>query len=251
MVVHSGARLGSDGFGYVHAGGAHRKIPHVGGCVIEDDVEIGANTTVDRGSIGDTRIGAGSKLDNFVHLGHNVQVGRGCLILAQVGISGSTVIEDGVIVGGQAGIGGHLRIGRGARIGAQAGVMGSVPAGETWSGYPARPPRGGDAGIGRAVPARRARATVGTFACRPRTGTRRTAGRGRGAELMVTSSTREGAALGRRAVAPQLADMVPRRTIAGAVMLHGVGLHLGRPCTPDLSPGRARLGGPLPPYRSS
>jgi UDP-3-O-[3-hydroxymyristoyl] glucosamine N-acyltransferase len=141
VVVHAGARLGSDGFGYVFGDGAHRKIPHVGRCIVEDDVEIGANTTIDRGSVDDTVIGAGSKIDNLVHLGHNVRVGRLCLIMAQVGVAGSATIEDGVIIAGQAGVGGHLTIGRGARIAGQAGVFGSVPEGETWGGYPARPQR--------------------------------------------------------------------------------------------------------------
>ena len=139
--IHSGARIGSDGFGYVYRDGAHEKIPHVGRCVIENDVEIGANTTIDRGSIDDTVIGAGTKIDNLVHLGHNVRVGKLCLIMAQVGVAGSTHIGDGVIMAGQAGIGGHIEIGDRVRIGGQAGVFGSVPAGETWSGYPARPHR--------------------------------------------------------------------------------------------------------------
>lgn len=139
VILHSGVRLGSDGFGYVFRGGAHEKIPHVGRCIIHDDVEIGANSTVDRGSIDDTVIGAGTKIDNLVHVGHNVRIGRLCLLMAQVGVSGSTHIEDGCIIAGQAGIGGHITIGPRARIGGQAGVFGSVPAGETWSGYPARP----------------------------------------------------------------------------------------------------------------
>ncbi len=137
--VHAGARLGSDGFGYVFRGGAHEKIPHVGRCLVEDDVEIGANTTIDRGSIDDTIIGAGTRIDNLVHIAHNVRIGRLCLIMAQVGIAGSTRVGDGVILAGQAGLQGHVTLGAGARIGAQAGVFGDVPAGETWSGYPARP----------------------------------------------------------------------------------------------------------------
>jgi UDP-3-O-[3-hydroxymyristoyl] glucosamine N-acyltransferase len=141
VVVHSGVRLGSDGFGYVYREGVHQKIPHVGRCVIEDDVEIGANTTIDRGSVDETVIGAGTKIDNLVHLGHNVRVGRLCLIMAQVGVAGSTRIEDGAILAGQVGVGGHVTIGQGARIGGQAGVFGDVPARATWSGYPARPHR--------------------------------------------------------------------------------------------------------------
>ena len=139
--VHAGARLGSDGFGYVYRDGAHAKIPHVGRCLVESDVEIGANTTIDRGSIDDTVIGAGTKIDNLVHVAHNVRVGRLCLLMAQVGIAGSVHVEDGCILAGQVGISGHVTIGRGARLAAQAGVFGSIPSGETWSGYPARPHR--------------------------------------------------------------------------------------------------------------
>jgi UDP-3-O-[3-hydroxymyristoyl] glucosamine N-acyltransferase len=141
VIVQSGAVLGSDGFGFVFRDGAHQKIPHVGRCVLESDVEIGANTTIDRGSVGDTVIGAGTKIDNLVQIGHNVRIGKLCLIMAQVGISGSTRIGDGVIIAGQAGLAGHISIGDGARIAGQAGVFGDVPAGETWSGYPARPHR--------------------------------------------------------------------------------------------------------------
>jgi UDP-3-O-[3-hydroxymyristoyl] glucosamine N-acyltransferase len=139
VIVHAGARLGSDGFGYVFREGRHEKIPHVGRCIIEDDVEIGANTTIDRGSIDDTVIGAGTKIDNLVHVAHNVRIGRLCLIMAQVGIAGSVRVEDGCVVAGQVGISGHHTIGKGATLAAQAGVFGDVPAGETWSGYPARP----------------------------------------------------------------------------------------------------------------
>ncbi|HEY6089409.1 MAG TPA: UDP-3-O-(3-hydroxymyristoyl)glucosamine N-acyltransferase [Gemmatimonadaceae bacterium] len=138
-IIHSGARIGCDGFGYVLRDGAHSKIPHVGRCIIGDDVEIGANTTIDRGSIDDTVIGSGTKIDNLVHIAHNVRVGEKCLIMAQVGVAGSVTIGDGAILAGQAGISGHLSIGAGARLAAQAGVFGDIPAGETWSGYPARP----------------------------------------------------------------------------------------------------------------
>ena len=141
VIVHSGARVGSDGFGYVFRDGVHNKIPHVGGCIIGDDVEIGANSTIDRGSIDDTIIGAGTKIDNLVHIAHNVRIGKLCLLMAQVGVAGSVVIEDGCIIAGQAGLSGHITIGAGARLAAQAGVFGDVPAGETWSGYPARPHR--------------------------------------------------------------------------------------------------------------
>lgn len=143
VVLHSGVRVGAEGFGYADPedGSLPVKMPQVGGCVIEDEVEIGANSTVDRGSLGDTVIGAGTKIDNLVHVGHNVRVGRGCLIVAQVGVAGSTELGDGVQVGGQAGISGHLTVGDGARIGAQAGVIGDVPPGADYSGYPARPHR--------------------------------------------------------------------------------------------------------------
>ena len=139
VIVHAGARLGSDGFGYVFREGKHDKIPHVGRCVIEDDVEIGANTTIDRGSIDDTVIGAGTKIDNLVHIAHNCRLGRLCLVMAQVGMAGSVRVEDGAIIAGQVGISGHHTIGKGATLAAQAGAFGDIPAGETWSGYPARP----------------------------------------------------------------------------------------------------------------
>jgi UDP-3-O-[3-hydroxymyristoyl] glucosamine N-acyltransferase len=138
-IVHSGARLGSDGFGYTFVDGQHRKIPQVGGVHIGNDVEIGANTCIDRGSVGPTEIGNGVKVDNLVHIGHNVRVGDMAIIVAQVGISGSTTIGRGVTLAGQAGLAGHIHIGDGAIIGAQAGVISSVPAGATYSGYPARP----------------------------------------------------------------------------------------------------------------
>ena len=138
VIVHAGTRIGVDGFGYVQQDGQHAKVPQVGGCIIEDDVEIGANCTIDRGSIGCTRIGAGSKLDNLVHVGHNVVIGRHSLVVAQVGVAGSTRMGDRVALGGQAGLVGHLKIGAGARIGAQAGVISDVAPGQVVSGYPAR-----------------------------------------------------------------------------------------------------------------
>lgn len=140
-IIHSGARIGSDGFGYAFADGAHRKIPHVGRCIVGNDVEIGANTAIDRGSIDDTVIGDGTKIDNLVHIAHNVRIGRLCLLMAQVGVAGSVRIEDGAILAGQVGVSGHHTIGKGATLAAQAGVFGDIPAGETWSGYPARPHR--------------------------------------------------------------------------------------------------------------
>lgn len=138
-ILHSGVRLGVDGFGYVPANGALQKIPQVGTCVIGADVEIGANSTVDRGSIGPTEIGDGVKIDNMVHVGHNARIGPGSILVAQTGIAGSTRIGRGVTIGGQVGTAGHMEIGDGATIAAQAGVFGDVPAGATYSGYPARP----------------------------------------------------------------------------------------------------------------
>jgi UDP-3-O-[3-hydroxymyristoyl] glucosamine N-acyltransferase len=140
-ILHAGVRAGADGFGYSSGRAGHRKIMHVGRCVIGSDVEIGANTTLDRGSIGDTVIGAGCKIDNLVQIGHNVRIGEHCVIAAQVGVSGSARLGRLVTLGGQAGLAGHIRIGDGATIAAQAGVFGNVPAGVTVSGYPARPHR--------------------------------------------------------------------------------------------------------------
>lgn len=140
VIVHGGAVLGSDGFGYVpgKAGEPHRKIPHVGRCLIGDDVEIGANTCVDRGSVDDTVIGSGTKIDNLVHIAHNVHIGARCLIMAQAGVAGSVQVEDDVIIGGQAGIADHLTIGRGARLLVQAGTIADIPADATFFGTPAR-----------------------------------------------------------------------------------------------------------------
>jgi UDP-3-O-[3-hydroxymyristoyl] glucosamine N-acyltransferase len=141
VVIYPGVRIGQDGFGFAVTTEGFLSVPQLGRVMIEDDVEVGANTTIDRGSLHDTVIGAGSRLDNLVQIGHNVRIGRACVIVGQVGISGSTIIEDQVMVGGQAGLVGHLRIGRGARIGAQAGVMANVPAGADVVGSPAQPVR--------------------------------------------------------------------------------------------------------------
>ncbi|MBK5186714.1 MAG: UDP-3-O-(3-hydroxymyristoyl)glucosamine N-acyltransferase [Gemmatimonadaceae bacterium] len=139
--LHAGVRAGSDGFGYVPSKNGIQKVPHVGRCIIEDDVEVGANSTIDRGSIADTVIGAGSKLDNLVMIAHNVRLGRMCLIAAQSGIAGSTKLGDGCMIGGQVGVTGHLELGNNVKLGAGSGVMDDIPDGEMWSGAPARPHR--------------------------------------------------------------------------------------------------------------
>lgn len=143
VIIHSGACVGSDGFGYTFVDGAHRKMPQVGRAVIEDEVEIGANVTIDRGSLGDTVIGAGSKIDNLVHLAHNVKIGALSLFAALSGVAGSTRLGKQTWVGGRVGIINQLDVGDGARIAVGSMVMRDVPAGETVSGYPARPHREG------------------------------------------------------------------------------------------------------------
>ncbi len=134
VVVHSGARIGQDGFGFAMGARGHLKVPQIGRVIIQDDVEIGAGATIDRGANRDTVIGEGTKIDNLVQIGHNVVIGRHCILVAQSGVSGSTVIEDFAALGGQAGIAGHLHLGAGAQIAADAGLMNDVPAGERWGG---------------------------------------------------------------------------------------------------------------------
>lgn len=158
VVLHAGAVVGSDGFGYAFdpsaeaspdgskgaaddPGGAHLKVPQIGIVRIEDDVEIGANSCVDRAALGETVIGRGTKIDNLVQVAHSVRLGRNCALAAHTGISGSTVVGDGVQFGGRAGVADHVTVGDGARIAAAAGVMRDVPAGETWGGSPAQPVR--------------------------------------------------------------------------------------------------------------
>jgi UDP-3-O-[3-hydroxymyristoyl] glucosamine N-acyltransferase len=138
-VIHSGTVLGADGFGYLTIAGKHRKIAQIGHVSLGDDVEIGANTTIDRARTGATRIGSGTKIDNLVHIGHNCEIGEDCIIIAQVGLAGGVEVEHHVIIGGQTGIKEQVKIGAGAVIGAQTGVMGDVPAGAFVSGYGARP----------------------------------------------------------------------------------------------------------------
>ncbi|MGH6719121.1 MAG: UDP-3-O-(3-hydroxymyristoyl)glucosamine N-acyltransferase [Alphaproteobacteria bacterium] len=137
--IHEGARIDSEGFGFASDGGRHLRIPHVGRVVIGDDVEIGANTTVDRGTVGDTAIGPGTMIDNLVQIAHNVTIGRGCVIAGQVGIAGSTVLGDYVVIGGQAGLAGHLTVGAGAVVAARSAVKGDLAPGGTYAGTPAIP----------------------------------------------------------------------------------------------------------------
>ena len=138
VTLHDGVVVGSDGFGFARQkDGSHLKIPQHADVVIEDDVEIGANSTVDRPAIGETRISAGTKIDNLVHIAHGVTIGRRALLAAQVGIAGSTVIEDDVMMAGQTGVTGHVRVGKGAMIGAKSAVLQSVDDGAFVTGHPA------------------------------------------------------------------------------------------------------------------
>jgi UDP-3-O-[3-hydroxymyristoyl] glucosamine N-acyltransferase len=141
VYIYPGARIGQDGFGFASSDRGFITVPQLGRVILEDDVEVGANSTIDRGSALDTVIGAGSRLDNLVQIGHNVRLGRCCVIVSQAGVSGSTVLDDFVMVGGQGGLTGHLHVGRKARIGAQAGVMADVAAGAEVVGSPAMPVR--------------------------------------------------------------------------------------------------------------
>ncbi len=139
--IHAGAVIGSDGFGYVFDAGVHRKIPQIGNVIIGDDVEIGSNTSVDRGALGSTVIGKGTKIDNLVQVGHNVELGDYCILCAQVGIAGSAKLGKYTVLAGQVGIAGHLKIGNQVTIGSKSGVMHNIPDGEQWLGIPAQPDR--------------------------------------------------------------------------------------------------------------
>src|SRR5829696_6113120 len=141
VIIHPGVRIGQDGFGYAMGATGHRKVPQVGRVIIQDHVEIGANTTIDRGASRDTVIGEGTKVDNLVQIAHNVVIGRHCVIVGQVGISGSATLEDFVVLGGQVGVVGHVRIGLGAQIAGSSNVNSDVPPGARWGGTPAKPVR--------------------------------------------------------------------------------------------------------------
>ncbi|MGE0564571.1 MAG: UDP-3-O-(3-hydroxymyristoyl)glucosamine N-acyltransferase [Pseudolabrys sp.] len=141
VIVHSGCRIGQDGFGYQPGPKGLRKVPQIGRVIIQDEVEIGANSTIDRGGMRDTVIGEGTKIDNLVQIAHNVVIGRHCIIVSQAGISGSVTIGDRAMLGGQAGIADNLTIGEGAQIAAKSGVMTDVPDGGRWGGAPAMPLR--------------------------------------------------------------------------------------------------------------
>jgi UDP-3-O-[3-hydroxymyristoyl] glucosamine N-acyltransferase len=139
VIIHAGCKIGQDGFGFVMGGQGHLKIPQVGRVIIQDDVEIGAGSAVDRGAIRDTVIGEGSKIDNLVQIGHNVSIGRHCVLVAQTGISGSSTLEDFVVLGARVGVNNNVTIGEGAQIAAISVVHGDVPAGARWGGTPAKP----------------------------------------------------------------------------------------------------------------
>lgn len=141
VVFHAGVQIGQDGFGYVPGKNGPEKIPQIGRVIIQDDVEIGANTTIDRGGMTDTVIGEGTKIDNLVQIAHNVRIGRGCILAAHCGLSGSVTLGDFVMLGGRVGLADHIAVGSGARLAASSGVMDNVPAGEIWAGAPAIPMR--------------------------------------------------------------------------------------------------------------
>jgi len=139
--IHAGTVVGSDGFGYVLDNGSHRKIPQVGNVIVQDDVEIGANVTIDRGALGPTLIGRGTKIDNLVQIAHNVTIGEHSLVVAQAGVAGSTRLGNYVTLAGQVGLAGHLKIGSGVTVAAQSGVMHDIADGQKWFGTPAQPDR--------------------------------------------------------------------------------------------------------------
>lgn len=139
VIVHAGVRIGQDGFGFAMGPGGHQKVPQIGRVIIQDDVEIGANSCIDRGALKDTIIGEGTKIDNLVQIGHNAVIGRHCVIVGQVGIAGSAELGDFVVIGGQAGVVGHVKVGAGAQIAGGSHAKDDVPAGARMVGTPARP----------------------------------------------------------------------------------------------------------------
>ena len=139
VIIHPGCKIGQDGFGFVMGGKGHLKVPQIGRVIIQDDVEIGAGTTIDRGAIRDTVIGEGTKIDNLVQVGHNVSIGRHCIMAAQSGISGSSTLEDFVVLGGGVGVSDHVTIGEGAQLAGASNVHADVPSGARWAGTPAKP----------------------------------------------------------------------------------------------------------------
>ncbi|WP_169569183.1 UDP-3-O-(3-hydroxymyristoyl)glucosamine N-acyltransferase [Sneathiella limimaris] len=139
VTLHSGVRIGCDGFGFAPDPSGHIKIPQLGRVLIGSNVEIGANTAIDRGAGPDTIIGDGCWIDNLCQIGHNVQMGRGCILAAQTGVSGSSVLEDFVVLGGQVGLAGHIKIGMGTQVTAKSGVISDIPPGQVYAGFPARP----------------------------------------------------------------------------------------------------------------
>jgi UDP-3-O-[3-hydroxymyristoyl] glucosamine N-acyltransferase len=141
VIVHGGAKIGQDGFGFVPGAKGPERMPQIGRVVIQDDVEIGANSTVDRGAMSDTVIGEGTKIDNLVQIGHNVRIGRGCIIAGHCGLSGSVTLGDFVMLGGRVGVADHVSIGTGAQVAASSGLMHDIPSGERWAGLPAQPTR--------------------------------------------------------------------------------------------------------------
>lgn len=141
VIIHAGVAIGQDGFGFAMGGQGHLKVRQIGRVIIQDWVEIGANSAIDRGALRDTIVGEGTKIDNLVQIGHNVVIGRHCVLVGQVGISGSTILEDFAVMGGQSGTVGHIKIGAGAQVAGNSGVAESIPAGERWGGTPAKPLR--------------------------------------------------------------------------------------------------------------
>lgn len=139
VYVHAGSRIGQDGFGYIGSAAGHFKIPQLGRVIIQDGVEIGANCCIDRGALADTVIGEGTKIDNLVQIGHNTRVGRHCILVAEVGLSGSIELGDFVVLGGQVGVADHVKIGSGAQVAAKAGVTGDLAGGQVYGGFPAKP----------------------------------------------------------------------------------------------------------------